>query len=189
MILKNYKQSWKFIKDSKIYLWIIAALFFASAVFGFLFPYFFLDFIRKFIEEIVAETEGLNYYQLFLFILQNNLWTALVAMILGVFLGIPVLVLCFFNGYVLGFVANKTAAAAGYLILFKLLPHGIFEIPALILSLGLGLRMGWFVFTKDKSSKKFLLLLEKSLKTFLFVVIPLLIIAALLESSLMIFFT
>ena len=34
--------------------------------------------------------------------------------------------------------------------LFRLLPHGIFELPAIFISLGLGLRFGMFIFQKEK---------------------------------------
>ena len=81
--------------------------------------------------------------------------------------------------------ANKVAAGNGYLILLRLLPHGIFEIPALILSLGLGLKLGFFIFTKNK--KKYLKdNLINSLRVFVYIILPLLIIAAIIEASLMV---
>jgi len=183
-IKKLYKESWKFIKTSRVYLWIILGLFAASIAFGFLFPVFFTDFITKFIEETLAKTQGLGFWQLFLFILENNILTSAFGMLFGLFFGLIPLVLVFFNGYVLGFVASKSVAASGASVLLRLVPHGIFEIPALILSLGLGLRLGLFLFTRKK---KFLDESAKILKTFLLVVLPLLIIAALIETCLIIF--
>jgi len=187
MIIENYKQSWKFIKDSRIYLWIIAALFFASAVFGFLFPVFFLDYINKFMEQISAQTEGLNFIQLFLFIFSNNIKTAFIGLFSGILAGIIPIAIVLFNGYVLGFVANRVVLNSGVSVLWRLLPHGVFEIPALILSLGLGLRMGWFIFKeKGKRMKELSYSLINSAKVFIYLIIPLLVIAAIIETALIV---
>lgn len=183
----NYKQIWKFIKESRNYFYLVLGLFIVSILIGYIFPVFFSDFIKKFIEEIVKKTEGLKNWQLFIFILQNNLQTAFLGLIFGILFGILPLILILFNGYVLGFVANKTVAIAGSGVLIRLLPHGIFEIPAIILSFGLGLRLGMFIFKKSGQRKKeFMYSFGNSMKTFLYVIIPLLIIAALIETWLIV---
>ena len=86
----------------------------------------------------------------------------------------------------LGFVAKKTVAFEGFSILFRLIPHGIFEIPALIISLALGLKLGMFLFIyKEKNKgKEFLTWLKSSIKVFIFVIIPLLVIAGIIEGIL-----
>jgi len=38
----------------------------------------------------------------------------------------------------------------GFLSLWRLLPHGIFELPAVFISLGMGLKIGMFIFQKKK---------------------------------------
>jgi len=63
-------------------------------------------------------------------------------MVFGIFLGIFPLIIIIINGYVLGFVANQTAMVFGGGILWRLLPHGIFEIPAIMIAVGLGLKLG-----------------------------------------------
>ena len=87
------------------------------------------------------------------------------------------------NGYVLGFVAYLVVNSDGILVLWRLFPHGIFELPAIFISLGLGLKVGTFIFQKKKfeSLKKYSL---NSLRVFLFIVLPLLIIASIIEGSL-----
>jgi len=185
MKIRIYSQAWKFIRESRNYFYLILSLFAVFAVLGFIFPIFFSDFIRKLIEELSIKTAGMNFLQLFIFILLNNLQTSLMGLIFGALFGIAPILVVIFNGYVLGFIANKTVSVAGYSVLLRLLPHGIFEIPALILSLGLGLRLGMFIFKKaGKRKKEFFYSLENSLKVFLYVILPLLIIAALIETSL-----
>tara|TARA_Y100000034_G_C6716675_1_gene316852 strand:- start:368 stop:697 length:330 start_codon:yes stop_codon:yes gene_type:complete len=107
-------------------------------------------------------------------------------MALGIFLGIFSFLILIVNGYVLGFVASKSVAVEGILVLWRLLPHGIFEIPAVMISAGLGLKLGAYLFVKHKKGdfKQWLL---NSLRVFLFIVVPLLIIAAIIEGILIIF--
>jgi len=179
----NYALSWRYLKESEIYFLIIFIVFALSFIIGYIFPVFFVDLIKKIIEELLRKTEGMNFWQLLFFVLKNNVTTAFIGMILGLILGIIPLLLVIFNGYVLGFVAIKTASNSGLSSLLRLLPHGVFEIPALVISLGLGLKLARFIFAREK--KKLLVYdLKNSLRVFLFVIIPLLIIAAIIETSL-----
>jgi stage II sporulation protein M len=117
------------------------------------------------------------------FIFFNNLKSSFFGMSFGILFGIFPILVTIFNGYLLGFVSAFSVAGGGVLSLWKLLPHGIFELPAIFLSLGLGLRLGTLVFQKNK--QKFLKEnILRSLKIFLLIVIPLLIIAAIIEASL-----
>jgi len=181
----NYKLCWKYLKESKIYFLIIILVLFFSILVGFFYPVFLIELIKKFIEEIIAKTQGMNFFQLFLFIFKNNFMTALFGIILGVFFGIIPIVMVFFNGYVLGFVAGFSFREFGLISLWRLLPHGIFEMPALILSLGLGLKLARFIFAEYGTKKQVLKYdLENSLRVFLFVILPLLLIAGLIETAL-----
>tara|TARA_Y100000310_G_C20095245_1_gene540165 strand:- start:42 stop:488 length:447 start_codon:yes stop_codon:yes gene_type:complete len=144
--------------------------------------------IREFVKEIVEKTEGMGFVQLFWFIFQNNVVTAFFGLILGLVLGLFPIFISMINGYVIGFVANISVSVAGFSSLWKLAPHGIFELPALIISLGLGLKLGSFIFAKSgKRKKKLKYDLKNSLRVFLFIVIPLLLIAGLIESWLILF--
>jgi stage II sporulation protein M len=138
-----------------------------------------------FITELIEITIGLNMQQLIWFIFKNNIWSAFTGIIFGVFLGIIPLVSAVSNGYVLGFVSNAVVSEVGYLSLWRLLPHGIFEIPAIMISLGLGIKFGLFMFAK-KPGKEFKRRFLLSMKTFLFVILPLLVMAALIEGVLMV---
>lgn len=179
MIGKRYKECWQFIKESRNYIYIIFVLLVLSALIGFFFPVFFNDFIKKFIQESINAIKGLGFFQLFIYILKNNMITALLSVIFGIVFGIFPLLTTLFNGYVIGYVASASVKVAGYSVLFRLLPHGIFEIPAIVIALALGLRLGTFIFRK-KARLKYEI--DRSAKVFLYVVIPLLVIAALIEA-------
>ena len=117
------------------------------------------------------------------FIFLNNIQSSFTGMLFGIILGIFPIIAVIVNGYLVGFVSAKAVEVGGMSILLQLLPHGIFELPALFISLGLGLKLGTFIFKKNKF-KTLGSYLVKSMKVFFFIVIPLLAIAAVIEGSL-----
>jgi len=171
--------------SSGIYFWIIGMLLLVSFAVGFLFPVFFVDAIQEFITELSQQITGMSFRQLFIFISQNNIKSAFFGLAFGIFLGIFPIAFTVVNGYVIGFVSGKIAESFGAINLLRLLPHGIFEIPAIIISLGLGLKLGALLFQKDLK-KNLRYNVENSLKVFVFIVLPFLILAALIEAGLMI---
>lgn len=184
-ISQIYKENWRLIRSTKNYIWIILGLFIFSIIFGFLTPGLFEEQISKIVRELVEKTQGLSGIELIRFIFINNVQASFIGMVLGVFLGIFSILLTVLNGYVIGFVINKSVEVSGASILWMLLPHGIFEIPAVILSLALGLKLGSFVFFRHKNYwNEFWKLLKQSFLVFVFFIIPLLIIAAIIEGIL-----
>ena len=71
----------------------------------------------------------------------------------------------------------------GGLSLWKILPHGIFELPAVFIALGIGIKLGMFIFQKKKleSLKNYSI---NSLRVFLLIILPLLVIAGIIEGTL-----
>ena len=140
----------------------------------------------EFLKQLLEQTKAMSQWELIEFIFLNNIQSSFVGMIFGMIFGILPFITIILNGYILGFVSKMAVAERGFSSLLSLLPHGIFELPALFISLGLGLKLWTFVFEKEKmnSFKKYLL---NSLKVFLFVIIPLLVIAAIIEGSLIFF--
>lgn len=181
---KNYSLSWNYIKESKSYIIAISLIF----VFGILIslvyqPTAIVDLIRSFFGKVINETEGLGLLELIIYILNNNLKSSFFAMILGIAFGIFPILSALMNSYVLGFVSEKSVLAGGPSVLLRLVPHGIFEFPAIIISMAFGVKLGFSWFGKDKR-KTFLSRFEDSLRTFLFIILPLLIIAAIIEGAL-----
>ena len=74
----------------------------------------------------------------------NNAWAAALCLILGVFLGLPVLWILFQNMLNLG-VGIGLMSSAGRLDTFLglILPHGLLELTAVFVAAGTGLRLGW----------------------------------------------
>jgi len=194
-IKSEYKKSFEYIKDSRNFIYSAILLFCIFLVLGLFFEdlinslfkaLFNMDLnaqILNYIQNLLDETEGMGGRQLMGFIFFNNLQSSFFGMMLGVLFGIFPLIALLSNGYLLGFVAMISVKTNGFLILWRILPHGIFELPAVFISLGLGLRLGMYVFAgKEKDSFKTWFL--NSLRVFLLVILPLLIIAALIEGAL-----
>ncbi len=182
-IKKEYLAVWEYLKKARFCFFIVLALFLISTLVGFFLPIFLKEYIFNFIEQLMQKTEGMGFFQLFIFIFQNNLTTAFIGMLLGLVFGILPLILAVFNGYVIGFVTKIVVSETSFFSVLRLLPHGIFELPALILSLGLGLKLATFFMSEDKK-KQFKYDLENSLRVFLLAILPLLLIAAVIETSL-----
>jgi len=187
-IYSNFKFGLQYTKNLKGYFLIVLFLFFLISLFGFFFPYFFKEQIIKLITELLEKTKDLGPLELISFIIANNIKSAFFGMIFGVFFGIVSLGVVVVNGYVLGFVIKKTVAVGGFSVLFRLVPHGIFEIPAVVISLALGLKLGMFLFVyKGKNkTKEFLVWLRDSVRVFVFIVVPLLVIAGIIEGVLIV---
>jgi len=104
----------------------------------------------------------------------------------GFFLGIFPAIVSIANGYVLGFVSARVVGEEGVLTLWKLFPHGVFELPAIFISLGMGIKFASFIGYKKKY-EKFKEFFWNSFRVFVFVIIPLLVVAAIIEGSLIYF--
>lgn len=182
-VYTSFKLSLKYLKEIKNYIWFVLVLFCCVGVFGYLFPVFFEEQILKLIEDLIKQTEGLGVFGLIRFIFVNNLRSSFFAMLFGIFFGILPFVVIVVNGYVLGFVANKTVSSEGFLVLWRLLPHGIFELPAVLISIAIGLKLGMFLFVYRgrKKGKEFRRGLVDAFRVFILIVIPLLVLAAIIE--------
>ncbi|HDZ60621.1 MAG TPA: stage II sporulation protein M [Candidatus Pacearchaeota archaeon] len=183
-ISEQYRESWNYIKESRNFIYIIIGVFLFFAVIGSVFPVpeAISKTILEFIEKLLKETQGLSQLELIKYIFVNNLQSSFFGLLLGIIFGIIPVLFAAINGYLLGFVLSISVMGGGLLVIWRLFPHGIFELPAIFISLGLGLRLGCFIFQKNipKSFRKYF---WNSLRVFLFIVLPLLIIAAIIEGS------
>jgi len=182
---EQYCLCWNYLRLSRNFVYFAVGIFFIFSLVGFFVPApgFLSKMILEFIEELLKQTEGMSQLELIVFIFLNNIQASFFGMILGIFFGFFSILIAMSNGYLLGFVGIASVKEAGFLSLLNLLPHGIFELPAIFICLGLGIKLGSFIFQKNKldSFKNFLM---NSLRIFLFIVVPLLIVAAIIEGGL-----
>ena len=76
----------------------------------------------------------------------KNLLASAMAMLLGLGLGIIPLMVATSNGFLLGVVAHGAVQQSGLLFLAAgILPHGILELPAVLISIAIGFRLGYLL--------------------------------------------
>lgn len=183
---EQFREAVRYLKESQKYIYSIVIIFALSTILG----YFLrsqLSFLNPLLEQIIDRTQGLNTIEMIFFILQNNLQSALLSVLIGVVFGIFPVFTAIVNGVILGYVAGFASEASGFLILWRLLPHGIFELPAIFIAMGLGLKLGFSLFLPEETrTDTFTKRFYDSANAFLMIVIPLLIIAAAIEGILIV---
>lgn len=179
---QQFKEAIRYLWESKRYLYTITLIFISGIFLGFAF-YSQFSFLDELLREMVGKIEGLSASGIILFILQNNLRGAFYGLVFGVLLGIVPIVNSIFNGVILGYVLRGVWIDSGAREFWRILPHGIFELPAIFISLALGLKLGMFVFSKNRG-REFMERARNSMIIFVCIVIPLLIIAAIIEGLL-----
>lgn len=178
----DFDEAIDYLKESKNYAIAIGLIFACGLITGFVFSGNF-SFLDEFLKEIMQKIEGMNAFELILFILGNNAKSAFSGMVFGLVLGIFPVIVSMFNGILLGYVMKGVWINDGFGQIWRILPHGIFELPAVFISLGLGLKLGMTIFSKRKKGE-FLRRVKNSALIFLSVVVPLLVIAAVIEGVL-----
>jgi len=181
----QYKISFKYISESRNFIYSIIGLFLLFSLIGFFVPLpdsLSLQILNYF-KELVEKTKGFGVFEMIVFLFNNNSFSSLVGLFSGPVLGILPFFNTIANGFILGFAAKISVAQNGIFSLWRLFPHGIFELPALFISLGLGLKFSTFIFKKNKL-ETFRMFFLSSLSTYFFVIIPLLVLAAIIEGIL-----
>ncbi|WP_427181837.1 stage II sporulation protein M [Paenibacillus sp. TC-CSREp1] len=141
------------------------------------------------------EQGGNVQWNFFLFIFFNNAIKSVLVIYAGVFFGILPIIFLLINGMVLGFVVHATMnnGASFFDIVVKgLLPHGIIEIPVIIIACAFGLKFGGLTISSlaQLGGEKRALIgtrwreFVKMTLTASFWVVILLFIAAIIESTL-----
>lgn len=180
-MIKNYSRCWEFFGECRWHIVFTLGVFALLFIIGFTFPIFFREEIFGFITEMIKMLEGKSIFELIGFIFLNNLKVSFFAIVLGIGFGIFPLMIGIVNGYLLGFVSREAVTRGGILVIWQLFPHGIFELPAILFSMGVGLKIGADLFRKDKRlGYNF----REGLRFFAFVIFPLLLIAGIIEGIL-----
>lgn len=133
--------------------------------------------------ERFARTENLSLL-LFLMIFLNNGIKTLAIIFLGILLGIPPLLFIGLNGFIVGSVGSALESAMGWkYVMASVVPHGVIEVPMLLLATALGLTVGmesfkWLI----RRESRVKLQLSDCLKVYLRWILPGLAVAAVIEA-------
>ncbi|MBI5675524.1 MAG: stage II sporulation protein M [Nitrospirae bacterium] len=176
--MKNYSHELSgFLQESTKYIFF-AVMFFSIGIFiGYLYPYLFkgmLDSFGRMAKRLLQQ----NMYGLILSIFIRNSLSAFIAVMFGELLAIIPIIAALINGILLGTTISYVNQT---MVILGLLPHGIFELPAVFIAWGLGIRRGVWYFQKGPSNYSFKELRNMSLRIYFNIIMPLLLIAAIIE--------
>ena len=141
--------------------------------------------LRESFRSLVEMFAGLPPPVLALALFVNNSLTVFFAMVLGLIGGVVPVWSLLLNGYAIGWVLYLSMQAKGMLpSLLAIAPHGIFEIPAFLLGASIGIFLGVRAIRRAFGNFEISLRndLGRSLRFFGRVILPLLIVAAVIEA-------
>jgi stage II sporulation protein M len=120
--------------------------------------------------------------QIFAFIAANNTLKSLLFMFGGLIGGVLPLFFVIFNGFTVGWVAYDlgTTQGLGYVVA-GLTPHGIVEIPAILLAMSMGMSLGYTMLNNLRGQGSVVKEAKTAFGFFVTRVFPLLILAAVVE--------
>lgn len=179
--IRNYLFNLRYFVLLSIFLFI-----FATSV-GYSFAKNYTKEVKEFLEQIqkvLEPIEKMEEAEQILLIFLNNSLTGFLTILLGVLFGLFPLIVLFANGQLLGiliYLSRETLPVSKFLL--SLLPHGIIEIPVLIICGAMGLKMGKIfadkIFKREGKIKKEIGL---ALNFFSKILLPLLFLAAVVET-------
>lgn len=192
-MMKIIKESKAYLYHIRKYIWFSLVVFVLAALAGFYIAQFYPDQIRAYLaeaEEFFASMQSPTLWGTFLMIMQNNIETMLMVVFMGLFLGIFSLTFLFANGIILGvFAYIFYSQGASLIFFFGIAPHGIIEIPCMLFSAAIGLKIGKTVIGKIFRKKESLTAeVASGLRFAALIIVPSLVVAAFIETYITPFF-
>lgn len=176
-----------FDRTMKPYILVLALIFTVSFLAGTMAPSGIRRQMTEVFQSVVGNYGGLAGGMLFFNILVQNVMATIFVIISGVIVGIIPTFAISSNGFGLGVLYRQAADASGYSkAALKVLPYGVFEIPALLIAASYGLWLGVAVVRRMRG-KEYIPLgsgIEHAFRRYFAVVFPLLVVAAAIETSL-----
>ena len=178
----------EYLYSLRFYILFVSAFFVCSAIIGylgFLNELFSaaLEYIQQLSENVKDFSDSyplwVSFLLFFFVIFLNNAFTCFIDILSGPLAGIVPLFSAFVNGGLVGWFVQQE----GGIVLVAIIPHGTFEIPAFLISTAIGLRLGREVF-RSRGERDLGGEMKMGLWVFLTLILPLLVIAAIIESAL-----
>ncbi len=167
---------------------LVTVIFVVSVISGYLYavsnPYESARVMQELSGELGWITD-LNPILLSFVIFLNNAFKSFLAIVLGVLVIVPIMFIVL-NGYILGIVICESARIEGPLyVAAAILPHGIIELPMVLVSAALGTRIGMMVLLRISGkipTEEILSALKWSISYYFRWILPLLFVAAVIET-------
>lgn len=176
-----------FDRTIKPYLLILTLVFAASFLAGTIAPSAIRQQMVDVFKGVVGNYRGLAGGMLFFNILVQNVMATIFVVISGVMAGVIPAFAISSNGFGLGVLYRQASEVSGFpAAALKVLPYGVFEIPALLIAASYGLWLGVSAVRRMRGKESTLLRfhIEHAFRRYFAVVFPLLIVAAAIETAL-----
>ena len=174
IIANHYRKIWRDLHEVRWYIIAAILIFVAGNILAILVPSLGENILRD-VLEFLKPFKNKNAPELVIAIFLRNASSALFAILFSFFFGLLPTLAAVFNGITMGAVLNRNP-----LNFFMLLPHGIFELPAIFIAWGLGLWCA-IAFFPLPSLELITFRIKRSLNIYFSVIVPLLVIAAIVE--------
>ncbi|GBG09329.1 membrane protein [Paenibacillus agaridevorans] len=165
----KWRTIWRDLKETRGYIAFAAIMFIAGIFIGGSNPAFrsFLDAQLTGLQQLVETVDQAENrtFAMITVIFLNNAIKSIFIIFLGAFLGVIPILFLIINGMVIGYLLDRVAETPDAMPVFELivkglLPHGIIEIPAIIIACAYGMRFGILIvralgsllFARDKLS-------------------------------------
>ncbi len=158
-ILKNFKKGFSLLNRISNEIYFSIGIFFLFFLLGFFIkiPSSYEEIILNYLRQLFEKIANFSFFELTSYIFLNNLWSSFVAAFSGIIFGVFSFVALVSNGFLLGFVSEKSFSQEGIFVLWKILPHGVFELPAIFISIGIGLNLTFTFFERTLKIKNYFL--------------------------------
>ncbi|KRE93805.1 hypothetical protein ASG89_32480 [Paenibacillus sp. Soil766] len=195
----NFPALLRHFKEMKHYFIVVVLVFGFSLYMGWANSEQFSHFLQEQLKGLQPMIKTINAKEnpqvwLFIFIFLNNAIKSVLIVFCGIFLGVLPLFMLIANGMILGYVLSlQTHESTLYIVLKGILPHGIIEIPVILLACAYGLKIGMLVWkmgvqllvpAEKRSARIELLRIFQLTKPLSIGIVALLLIAAIIESTL-----
>ena len=180
-----YSDALKTISEARNCIFIAMVLYGCAIIIGWTYADNF-SFLEEQVKRLAAQFAGKNAITFILTIFLHNLIATYVAMCFVVLFGVVPTIIAVFNGLILGWVIAESPGGSTANIWMVLIPHGIFEWPAMLIAWGVGLWRGvGYRFSQTGGTWKERW--EVANKIYFTITLPLLLIAAIIEGRYHIF--
>ncbi len=133
----------------------------------------------------LPDLENMDVTMIFLFILFNNITKSFIWMVLGVVGSFPPLYFSIMNGFLLGTFSYSIVLEHNLAyIAASLIPHGVIEVPTILLSSAAGMGLGYQLINRLRGRAGLRAEFGMALQLFITRIIPLLLLAAAVEVTL-----
>lgn len=132
----------------------------------------------------IPQPTGSNDLDILVAIISNNIIAAFIFLASGVVIGIPPLIFVELNGFFVGWISYTASIEVGLgTVAISLLPHGVIEIPTVILCAAMGMGLGYQLVNRIRGREGLQRYVIDSLRVFTTRVIPFLVVAGLIETG------